>query len=83
MVLVNETREEAKKELKRRREELERRRLKVSRIKTEYMCLNKGGNGAREASNDSRTGSYRREFKHLGSTIGSDGKRGKEVKKRV
>ncbi len=35
---------EKKRELKRRRYALERRELKMSRTKTEYMCLN-GGDG--------------------------------------
>ena len=42
VVLVNETREGVEEELERWREALESRGLKVSRAKTEYMCINKG-----------------------------------------
>ena len=41
VVLVNETREGVEEELERWREALESRGLKVSRAKTEYMCINK------------------------------------------
>ena len=43
VVLVNETREGVEEELERWRETLESRGLKVSRAKTEYICINKDG----------------------------------------
>ncbi len=44
IVICCENQEEVETELKRWRYSLERRGLKVSRTKTEYMCLN-GGDG--------------------------------------
>ncbi|KAK3542067.1 hypothetical protein QTP86_011368 [Hemibagrus guttatus] len=61
---------------------LERRGMKVSRSKTEYMCVNK-----REGSGTVRLPGEEvkkvQEFKYLGSTVQSNGECGKEVKKRV
>ncbi|KAK3541917.1 hypothetical protein QTP86_008097 [Hemibagrus guttatus] len=56
--------------------------MKVSRIKTEYMCVNE-----REGSGTVRLQGEEvkkvQEFKYLGSTVQSNGECGKEVKKRV
>ncbi|KAK3542834.1 hypothetical protein QTP70_004639 [Hemibagrus guttatus] len=56
--------------------------MKVSRIKTEYMCVNE-----REGSGTVRLQGEEvkkvQEFKYLGSTVQSNGQCGKEVKKRV
>ncbi|KAK3560533.1 hypothetical protein QTP86_010890 [Hemibagrus guttatus] len=61
---------------------LERRGMKVSRSKTEYMCVNE-----REGSGTVRLQGEEvkkvQEFKYLGSTVQSNGKCGKEVKKQV
>ncbi|KAK3568606.1 hypothetical protein QTP86_010438 [Hemibagrus guttatus] len=61
---------------------LERRGMKVSRSKTEYMCVNE-----REGSGTVRLQGEEvkkvQEFKYLGSTVQSNGECGKEVKKRV
>lgn len=75
VILVNETREGAEEELERWREASESRGLKVSRTKTQYMYLNKGGNGARgEVMIQRQVVPEAEELKYLGSTIGSDGK---------
>ncbi|KAK3549476.1 hypothetical protein QTP86_001477 [Hemibagrus guttatus] len=56
--------------------------MKVSRSKTEYMCVNE-----REGSGTVRLQGEEvkkvQEFKYLGSTVQSNGECGKEVKKRV
>ncbi|KAK3553642.1 hypothetical protein QTP70_006763 [Hemibagrus guttatus] len=56
--------------------------MKVSRSKTEYMCVNE-----REGSGTVRLQGEEvkkvQEFKYLGSTVQSNGEYGKEVKKRV
>ncbi|MCJ8736039.1 hypothetical protein PDJAM_G00254220 [Pangasius djambal] len=61
---------------------LERRGMKVSCSKTEYMCVNE-----REGSGTVRLQGEEvkkvQEFKYLGSTVQSNGDCGKEVKKRV
>ncbi|KAK3543882.1 hypothetical protein QTP70_030154 [Hemibagrus guttatus] len=61
---------------------LERRGMKVSGSKTEYMCVNE-----REGSGTVRLQGEEvkkvQEFKYLGSTVQSNGECGKEVKKRV
>ncbi|KAK3541095.1 hypothetical protein QTP86_013354 [Hemibagrus guttatus] len=68
--------------LERWRFALERREMKVSRSKTEYMCVNE-----REGSGTVRLQGEEvkkvQEFKYLVSTVQSNGECGKEVKKRV
>ncbi|KAK3560234.1 hypothetical protein QTP86_002183 [Hemibagrus guttatus] len=74
IVICSESREQVEENLERWRFALERRGMKVSRSKTEYMCVNE-----REGSGTVRL----QEFKYLGSTVQSNGECGKEVKKRV
>ncbi|MCJ8736401.1 hypothetical protein PDJAM_G00257500 [Pangasius djambal] len=78
----NESREQVEENLERWRFVLERRGMKVSRSKTEYMCVNE-----REGSGTVRLQGEEvkkvQEFKYLGSTVQSNGECGKEVKKRV
>ncbi|KAK3533309.1 hypothetical protein QTP70_016017 [Hemibagrus guttatus] len=82
IVICSESREQVEENLKRWRFALERRGMKVSRSKTEYMCVNE-----REGSGTVRLQSKEvkkvQEFKYLGSTVQSNGECGKEVKKRV
>ncbi|KAK3519058.1 hypothetical protein QTP70_016367, partial [Hemibagrus guttatus] len=77
-----ESREQVEENLERWRFALERRGMKVSRSKTEYMCVNE-----REGSGTVRLQGEEvkkvQEFKYLGSTVQSNGECGKEVKKRV
>ncbi|KAK3530005.1 hypothetical protein QTP86_009395 [Hemibagrus guttatus] len=56
--------------------------MKVSRSKTEYMCVNEreGGGTVRLQGEEVKKV---QEFKYLGSTVQSNGECGKEVKKRV
>ncbi|KAK3561809.1 hypothetical protein QTP86_014388 [Hemibagrus guttatus] len=82
IVICSESREQVEENLERWRFALERRGMKVSRSKTEYMCVNE-----REGSGTVRLQGEEvkkvQEFKYLGSTIQSNGECGKEVKKRV
>ncbi|KAK3548456.1 hypothetical protein QTP70_013155 [Hemibagrus guttatus] len=82
IVICSESREQVEECLERWRFALERRGMKVSRSKTEYMCVNE-----REGSGTVRLQGEEvkkvQEFKYLGSTVQSNGECGKEVKKRV
>ncbi|KAK3528583.1 hypothetical protein QTP70_003755 [Hemibagrus guttatus] len=80
IVICSESREQVEENLERWRFALERRGMKVSRSKTEYMCVNE-----REGSGTVRLQGEEvkkvQEFKYLGSTVQSNGECGKEVKK--
>uniref|UniRef100_A0A8C4T634 ribonuclease H n=1 Tax=Erpetoichthys calabaricus TaxID=27687 RepID=A0A8C4T634_ERPCA len=82
IVICSDSREQVEKILERWRYALERRGMKVSRNKTEYMCVNE-----REVSGMLRMQGVELakadEFKYLGSTVQSNGDCGREVKKRV
>ncbi|KAK3570391.1 hypothetical protein QTP86_019262 [Hemibagrus guttatus] len=82
IVICSEIREQVEENLERWRFALDRRGMKVSRSKTEYMCANE-----REGSGTVRLQGEEvkkvQEFKYLGSTVQSNGECGKEVKKRV
>ncbi|KAK3533116.1 hypothetical protein QTP70_007304 [Hemibagrus guttatus] len=82
IVICSESRERVEENLERWRFALERRGMKVSRSKTEYMCVNE-----REGSGTVRLQGEEvkkvQEFKYLGSTVQSNGECGKEVKKQV
>ncbi|KAK3552394.1 hypothetical protein QTP86_011626 [Hemibagrus guttatus] len=80
IVICSGSREQVEENLERWRFALERRGMKVSRSKTEYMCVNE-----REGSGTVRLQGEEvkkvQEFKYLGSTVQSNGECGKEVKK--
>ncbi|KAK3562709.1 hypothetical protein QTP86_005673 [Hemibagrus guttatus] len=82
IVICSESREQVEENLERWRFALERRGMKVSRSKTEYVCMNE-----REGSGTVRLQGEEvkkvQEFKYLGSTVQSNGECGKEVKKQV
>ncbi|KAK3521284.1 hypothetical protein QTP70_003127 [Hemibagrus guttatus] len=82
IVICSESREQVEENLERWRFALERRGMKVSRSKTEYMCVNerKGSGTVRLQGEEVKKV---QEFKYLGSTVQSNGECGKEVKKRV
>ncbi|KAK3527924.1 hypothetical protein QTP86_011782 [Hemibagrus guttatus] len=79
IVICSESREQVEENLERWRFALERRGMKVSRSKTEYMCVNE-----REGSGTVRLQGEEvkkvQEFKYLGSTVQSNGECGKEGK---
>ncbi|KAK3530789.1 hypothetical protein QTP70_002822 [Hemibagrus guttatus] len=80
IVICSESREQVEEYLERWRFALERRGMKVSHSKTEYMCVNE-----REGSGTVRLQGEEvkkvQEFKYSGSTVQSNGECGKEVKK--
>ncbi|KAK3570267.1 hypothetical protein QTP86_017111, partial [Hemibagrus guttatus] len=77
IVICSESREQVEENLERWRFALERRGMKVSRSKTEYMCVNE-----REGSGTVRLQGEEvkkiEEFKYLGSTVQTNGEWGKE-----
>ena len=82
IVICGETREEVEVNLERWRDALERRGMKVSRSKTEYMCVNERGNGNPLQMQGGEVAKVD-EFKYLGSTVQGNGECDREVKKRI
>uniref|UniRef100_A0A3B3I9A4 ribonuclease H n=1 Tax=Oryzias latipes TaxID=8090 RepID=A0A3B3I9A4_ORYLA len=82
IVICSESREQVEEQLERWRFALERRGMKVSRSKTEYMCLNERDQGKSVRLQGAEVKKVQ-EFKYLGSTVQCDGECGKEVKRRV
>ena len=68
IVICEETREEVKRRLKCWRYALERRGMKVSTSKTEYLCVN-GGNDKETVKMDNTKVPRVKKFKYLGSTV--------------
>ncbi|KAK3546997.1 hypothetical protein QTP86_008421, partial [Hemibagrus guttatus] len=82
IVICSKSREQVVENLERWRFALERRGMKVSRSKTEYMCVNeREGSGTVWLQGEEVK--KVQEFKYLGSTVQSNGECEKEVKKRV
>ncbi|KAK3550196.1 hypothetical protein QTP86_021223 [Hemibagrus guttatus] len=78
IVICSKSREQVEENLERRRFALERRGMKVSRSKTEYMCVNeREGSGAVRLQGEEVK--KVQEFKYLGSTVQSNGECGKEL----
>ena len=82
IVICKETREEMEQRLECWRYVLERRGIKVSRLKTEYLCIN-GGNDNKTVKMEDTKVPRVKEFKYLGSTVKESGGCEREVKKRV
>ncbi|KAK3530967.1 hypothetical protein QTP70_007276 [Hemibagrus guttatus] len=77
IVICSESREQVEQNLERWRFVLERRGMKVSRRKTEYMCVNESeGSGTVRLQGEEVK--KVQEFKYLGSTVQSNGECGKE-----
>ncbi|KAK3549335.1 hypothetical protein QTP70_034565 [Hemibagrus guttatus] len=80
IVICSESREQVEENLERWRFALERRGMKVSHSKTEYMCVNeKEGSGTVRLQGEEVK--KVQEFKYLGSTVQTNGECGKELKK--
>jgi len=82
IVLCSGSRQQVEAHLERWRHALERRGMKVSRSKTEYMCMNEKGDSGTVQLQGTEVAKVD-EFKYLGSTVQSNGECGREVKKRV
>ena len=68
IVICEETRQEVEQRLEFWKYALERRGMKVSRSKTEYLCIN-GGNDDKTIKMEDTKVSRVKEFKYLGSTV--------------
>ena len=73
MVICEETREEVERRLKSWKYALERRRMKVSRSETEYLCIN-GGNDEETVKMEDTKVPRVKKFKYLGSTVQESGR---------
>ena len=82
IVIFEETREEVERRLKSWRHALERRGMKVSRSKTQYLCINEGNDDETVKMEDTKVPRVK-EFKYFGSTVQESGDCEREVKKRV
>ena len=82
IVICKETREEVEWKLESWRYALERRGMKVSRSKSEYLCIN-GGNDDKTVKIENTKVPRIKKFKYLGSTVQESGSCDREVKKRV
>ena len=82
IVICKETREEVERRLKSWRYASERRGMKVSRSKTEYLCINGGNDDETVKMEDTKVPRVK-EFKYLGLTVQESGSCEREVKKRV
>ena len=82
IVICEETREEVEQRLESWKYALERRGMKVSRSKTEYLCINGGNDDETVKMEDAKVPRVK-EFKYLGSTVQESGGCEWEVKKRV
>ena len=82
IVICEETRKEVEQRIECWRYAVERRRMKVSRSKTKYLCIN--GENEKEAVKTEDTKVLRvKEFKYLGSTVQESGSCEREVKRKV
>ena len=82
IVICEETREEMEQRLECWRYALERREMKVSRSKTEYLCINEGNDDKTVKMENTKVPRVK-EFKYLGSIVQESGSCEREIKKRV
>ena len=82
IVICEETREEVEWRLESWKYALERRGMKVSRSKTEYLCINGGNDNETVKMEDTKVPRVK-EFKYLGSTVQESGGCERKVRKRV
>ena len=79
IVICKETRKEVEWRLESWRYALERRGMKVSRSKTEYLCTNAGNDNKTVKMEDTKVPRVK-EFKYLGATMQESGNCEKEEK---
>ena len=82
IVIREKPREEVERRLECWRYALERTGIKVSRSKTEYLCVNKGNDDETVKMKDTKVPRVKK-FKYLGSTLQESGSCEREVKMRV
>ena len=82
IVICKETKEEVERRLECWKYALERRGIKVSRSKTECLCLNGGCDKKTDKMEDKKV-SRVKEFKYLESSVQESGSCKREVKRRV
>ena len=82
IVICKETREEVERKLESWKYTLERRGMKVSRSKTEYLCINGGNDDETVKMEDTKVPRVK-EFKYLESTVQESDGCEREIKKRV
>ena len=82
IVICERSREQAEESLERWRNALERRGMRISRDKTEYLCLNGPAVGSSVKLQGAELAKVD-EFKYLGSMVQENGKCEREVKKRI
>ena len=82
IAIFEETREEVERRLESWRYALKRRGMKVSRSKTEYLCINGEDDNKTVKMDDTKVPRVK-EFKCLGLTVQESGSCEREVKKRV
>ena len=82
IVICKETGEEVERRLESWKYALEKRGMKVSRSKTEYLCINGGNDDETVKMEDTKVPRVK-EYKYLGSTVQESGGCEMEVKKRV
>ena len=82
IVICEETRKVVERTLESCKYALERRAMKVSRSKTEYLCINGENDDETVKMEDTKVPRVK-EFKYLGSTVQESGSCEREVKKRV
>ena len=82
IVICEKTRKEGERRLESWRHALEKRGMKVSRSKTEYLCII-GRNDDKTVKMEDTKVPRVKEFKYLGSTVQESGSCEREVKKRV
>ena len=82
ILICEETRKEVERKLEFWKYALERRGMKVSRSKIEYLCIN-GGNDDKTVKMEDTKVPRVKEFQYLGSTVQESGGCEREVKKRV
>ena len=82
IMICKEIRKEVERQLECWRYALEKRGMKVSRSKTDYLCVN-GGNVKETVKMEDTKVPRVKEFKYLGSTVQESGSCEKEVKRRM
>ena len=82
IVICEETKEEVEWRLEFWKYALERRGMKLSSSKTEYLCINGGNDDETVKMEDAKVPRVK-EFKYLGSTVQESGGCEREVKKKV